>query len=163
MSQQSDEPSVAEEPRRAQPDKAEVASVLDEIGMLLELDGDNPFEARAYQNAARTLNNAEGDITELVGSGALAKMPGMGKTLVARITEFVTTGRLPLYDELLAKVPIGLARCTRIPGLGPKRIRQIYESLVSAHLKTCGPPPRPAQLPRFQALARKARKTSSRV
>ena len=129
MSQQSDEPSVAEEPRRAQPDKAEVAAVLDEIGTLLELDGENPFEARAYQNAARTLNNAEGDITELVGSGALAKMPGMGKTLVARITEFVTTGRLPLYDELLAKVPVGLRQMTRIPGLGPKRIRQIYESL----------------------------------
>ena len=129
MSQQSDEPSVAEEPRRAQPDKAEVAAVLEEIGTLLELDGENPFEARAYQNAARTLNNAEGDITELVGSGALAKMPGMGKTLVARITEFVTTGRLPLYDELLAKVPVGLRQMTRIPGLGPKRIRQIYESL----------------------------------
>ena len=75
------------------------------------------------------MNNAEGDITELVGSGALAKLPGMGKTLFGRITEFVTTGRLPLYDELLAKVPVGLRQMTRIPGLGPKRIRQIYESL----------------------------------
>lgn len=103
--------------------------MLDEIGTLLELDGGNSFEARAYQNAARTLNNAEGDITELVRSGALAKLPGMGKTLVARITELVTTGKLAIYDELLAKVPVGLRQMTRIPGLGPKRIRQIYESL----------------------------------
>jgi DNA polymerase (family X) len=129
MSQQSDAASASEAIRRAQPDKAEVASVLDEIGTLLELDGGNSFEARAYQNAARTLNNAEGDITELVRSGALAKLPGMGKTLVARITELVTTGKLAIYDELLAKVPVGLRQMTRIPGLGPKRIRQIYESL----------------------------------
>jgi DNA polymerase (family X) len=115
--------------RRAQPDKAEVAAVLDEIGTLLELDGGNPFETRAYQNAARALNNAEGDITEMVQSGALAKLPGMGKTLVARITEYVTTGKLALYDELLERVPLGLRQMTRIPGLGPKRIRQIYESL----------------------------------
>jgi DNA polymerase (family 10) len=117
------------EPRRAQPDKAEVAAVLDEIGTLLELDGGNPFEARAYQNAARALNNAEGEISELLSSGALAKLPGMGKTLVARINEFVTTGSLPFYDELLTRVPTGLRQMTRIPGLGPKRIRQIYEAL----------------------------------
>lgn len=137
MSQQSDEtPHETSEGtgapggiRRAQPDKAEVAAVLDEIGTLLELDGGNPFEARAYQNAARALNNAEGDITEMVQSGAVAKLPGMGKTLVARITEYVTTGKLALYDELLERVPVGLRQMTRIPGLGPKRIRQIYESL----------------------------------
>jgi DNA polymerase (family X) len=111
------------------PDKAEVASVLDEMGTLLELDGGNPFESRAYQNAARTLNNTEGDITELVQSGALAKLPGMGKTMVARITELVTTGKLAIYDELLERVPVGLRQMTRIPGLGPKRIRQIYEAL----------------------------------
>ena len=108
--------------------------MLDEIGTLLELDGGNSFEARAYQNAARTLNNAEGDITELVRSGALAKLPGMGKTLVARITELVTTGKLAIYDELLAKVPVGLRQMTRIPGLGPKRIRQLYESLGGSTL-----------------------------
>ncbi|HEY7339644.1 MAG TPA: DNA polymerase/3'-5' exonuclease PolX [Ktedonobacterales bacterium] len=137
MSHQSDETSnetsggtgVSGGIRRAQPDKAEVAAVLDEIGTLLELDGGNPFEARAYQNAARALNNAEGDITEMVQSGAVAKLPGMGKTLVARITEYVTTGKLALYDELLERVPVGLRQMTRIPGLGPKRIRQIYESL----------------------------------
>lgn len=157
MSQHSDESSTSsttQEPRRAQPDKAEVAAILDEVGTLLELDGGNPFEARAYQNAARTLNNAEGDINELVSSGALAKLPGMGKTLVARITELVTTGTLPLYDELLERVPVGLRQMTRIPGLGPKRIRQIYESLgVSTleDLKTAAEAGRIASLSGFGA------------
>lgn len=149
-----DEPVVSDEPRRAQPDKAEVAAALDEIGTLLELDGGNPFEARAYQNAARTLNNAEGDITEMVQSGALAKLPGMGKTLVARITEFVTTGTLPLYDELLTRVPVGLRQMTRIPGLGPKRIRQIYDALgvdTLEDLKTAAEVGKIAALPGFGA------------
>lgn len=144
----------ATEPRRAQPDKAEVAAVLDEIGTLLELDGGNPFEARAYQNAARALNNAEGDIGELLSSGALAKLPGMGKTLVARISEFVTTGDLPFYDELLTRVPVGLRQMTRIPGLGPKRIRQIYDALgVSTldELKAAAESGKIASLPGFGA------------
>ena len=142
------------EPRRAQPDKAEVAAVLDEIGTLLELDGGNPFEARAYQNAARTLNNTEGEIGELLASGALAKLPGMGRTMVARINEFVTTGNLPFYDELLTRVPVGLRQMTRIPGLGPKRIRQIYEALgVSTldELKAAAETGRIATLPGFGA------------
>lgn len=152
MSHHADETAMPEEPLRAQPDKAEVAAVLEEIGTLLELDGGNPFEARAYQNAARTLNSAEGDVTELVQSGALAKLPGMGKTLVARITELVTTGKLALYDELLERVPVGLRQMTRIPGLGPKRIRQIYESLgisTLADLRAAAEAGRIASLPGF--------------
>lgn len=147
MSQQS-----SEDIRREPPDKAGVAAILDEIGTLLELDGGNPFEARAYQNAARALNNAQGDIVDLVQSGALSKMQGMGKTLVARITELVTTGKMALYDELLERVPVGLRQMTRIPGLGPKRIRQIYEALgVSTldELKAAAEEGKIASLPGF--------------
>lgn len=154
MSQPSDESVSPEEPRRAPPDKAEVASVLEEIGTLLELAGGNPFESRAYENAARTLTSAEGDITELVQSGQLAKLPGMGKTLVARITEFVTTGKLAVYDELRERVPVGLRQMTRIPGLGPKRIRQIYETLgisTLADLRSAAEAGRIASLPGFGA------------
>jgi DNA polymerase (family 10) len=127
---------------------------LEEIGTLLELAGGNPFESRAYENAARTLTSAEGDITELVQSGQLAKLPGMGKTLVARITEFVTTGKLAVYDELRERVPVGLRQMTRIPGLGPKRIRQIYETLgisTLADLRSAAEEGRIASLPGFGA------------
>ena len=114
-------------------DKSQVAAILEDVGNLLELTGGNPFETRAYQNAARTVGALEGDIAELVRSGQLTKTPGLGKTLVARITELVTTGHMELYDQLQAAVPPGLREMLRIPGLGPKRVRQIYETL---HIET---------------------------
>jgi DNA polymerase (family 10) len=110
-------------------DKAQVASVLEDVGNLLELTGGNPFETRAYQNAARTVSSLEGDINEYVASGRISHVPGLGKTLVARITELVTTGHMELYDRLQAEVPPGLREMLRIPGLGPKRVRQIYQAL----------------------------------
>lgn len=110
-------------------DKAEVAEILEQVGNLLELDGVSPFEARAYHNAARTIGMLDGDLAEMVRDGAIARVPGLGKTLVARVTELVTTGHLALYDELLAKVPPGLRQMLRISGLGPKRVRQVYEAL----------------------------------
>jgi DNA polymerase (family 10) len=110
-------------------DKAQVAGILDEIGNLLELTGGNPFETRAYQNGARAIGALEGDLDELVRTGAIAQVPGLGKTLVARVTELVTTGHMALYDKLLEEVPPGLREMLRIPGLGPKRIRQIHEAL----------------------------------
>jgi DNA polymerase (family 10) len=110
-------------------DKGQVAAVLEDVGNLLELTGGNPFEARAYQNAARTLSGLEGDIEESVRTKAIERVPGLGKTLVARVTELVTTGHMAFYDELQAKVPPGLRQMLRIPGLGPKRVKQLYDSL----------------------------------
>ncbi len=110
-------------------DKAQVASILDEVGSLLELTGANPFETRAYQNAARAVGQLEGDIDVIVREGRLAGVPGIGKTLAARINELVTTGHMALYDKLLEDVPPGLREMLRIPGLGPKRIRQIHDAL----------------------------------
>jgi DNA polymerase (family 10) len=111
------------------PDKSEVAAIFEEISMLLELDGSNPFEARAYQNAARAIGAVEGDIGELVRSGSIAGVPGLGKTLVGRVTELVTSGHLKFYEDLRAKFPPGLRQMLRIPGLGPKRVRQISQAL----------------------------------
>lgn len=110
-------------------DKAQVASILEEVGNLLELSGGNPFETRAYQNGARIVGALEGDINDLVRSGQIAKVPGLGKTLVARITELVTTGHMELYEQLLTEIPPGLREMLRIPGLGPKRVRQIHDAL----------------------------------
>jgi DNA polymerase (family 10) len=110
-------------------DKAQVAAVLDDVGDMLELQGGNPFEVRAYHNAARVIGALEGDLDELVQTGGLASVPGIGKTLVTRITELVTTGQMPLHQELLAATPPGLRSMLRISGLGPKRVRQIHDTL----------------------------------
>ncbi len=110
-------------------DKEQVAALLVEVADLLELTGASPFEVRAYQNGARIIDALEGDIETLVTSGQIAHLPGVGKVLAARVTEFVTSGKLEFYEKLRAEVPPGLQEMLRIPGLGPKRVRVLYESL----------------------------------
>lgn len=110
-------------------DKAQVAATLDEMAQLMELDGSSSFEVRAYQNASRAIGGLEGDINDIVARGGLAGVPGLGKTIIGRVTELVTTGHMQQYDHLLARIPEGLRQMLRIPGLGPKRIRQINQTL----------------------------------
>jgi len=109
--------------------KQEVSEILDEIGTLLELKGENPFKSRAYANASRTIAALEMDLGEAVRSGALKEVKGIGPALFEKITELVTTGKLGYYEELKAAVPAGLLEMIRIPGLGPKRARLIHDQL----------------------------------
>jgi DNA polymerase (family X) len=111
-------------------DKNQIANLLEEIGSLLELkEGSNPFEVRAYQNAARTLNALEGDIAELDREGKLKGMPGIGPTILKRIEEAINTGHIALYDELVASTPQVKLEMLRLPGIGPKKINAIYNQL----------------------------------
>ena len=111
-------------------DKNQVASLLDEIGSLLELqEGSNPFEVRAYQNAARAVNSLDGDIEQLTREGKLKGVPGLGTTIIKRIEEVVETGHIALYDELVETTPPVKIEMMRIPGVGPKKINVIYNQL----------------------------------
>jgi DNA polymerase (family 10) len=109
--------------------KQEVSEILDEIGTLLELKGENPFKSRAYANASRTIAALEMDLGEAVRTGALKEVKGIGPALFEKISELVTTGKLAYYEELKAAVPAGLLEMIRIPGLGPKRARLIHDQL----------------------------------
>lgn len=111
-------------------DKNQVANLLDEIASLLELkEGSNPFEVRAYQNAARSVNSLDGDIEELTRQGKLKGVPGLGSTIIKRIEEVVETGHIALYDELVETTPPIKLEMMRIPGVGPKKINAIYNQL----------------------------------
>lgn len=110
-------------------DKSQVAAVLDEMAQLLELDGASTFEVRAYQNASRAIGGLEGDLGEIVARGGLVGVPSLGKSIIAKVTALVTTGHMRQYDELVARIPEGMRQMLRIPGLGPKRIRQINQAL----------------------------------
>jgi DNA polymerase (family 10) len=110
-------------------DKQEVAAVLDEIGTLLELQGENPFRCQAYYKAARALDQLESNLADVVAEGKLAEVPGIGETLKEKITSLVTTGQLAFYDELKAKTPPGLVTMLRLPGIGPKKIKALYDQL----------------------------------
>jgi len=111
-------------------DKNQVATVLDEVGTLLELKEDsNPFEVRADQNAARSVSALDGDIEELVREGKLKGVPGLGSTILKRVEELVATGHMALYDELVATTPPIKLEMMRIQGVGPKKINAIYNQL----------------------------------
>jgi DNA polymerase (family 10) len=115
-------------------DKTQVTELLEEIAVLLELKGENPFKARAYTNAARTLDAYEGDLAELVAGQRLATLSGIGDALQRKIAELVTTGRMEYYETLRASVPEGLLALMEVPALGPKKIRTLHEKLGVTNL-----------------------------
>lgn len=110
-------------------DKRAVADILEEIGTLLELKGENVFKTRAYQNGARLLLALDEDLATLVAEGRLTGIKGIGQALADKITELVTTGRLAYHEALKAEFPAGVMELLRIPGLGPKKARLLIEEL----------------------------------
>ena len=110
-------------------DNERVAAVLEEIGVLLELKGENPFKTRAYANVARAVETLAEPLAKLAAEERLGTIKGCGEALQQKITELVTTGRLAYYEELKASVPPGLLEILRIPGLGPKKVRALQDKL----------------------------------
>lgn len=110
-------------------DHKQVAAILNEIGLLLELNGEDSFKSRAYYNGSRTIEALTEDLEQLVEEGKLDTLPGVGKTLAANITELVTTGRMSYYEELKASIPAGVVELLKVPGLGPKKARVLYQEL----------------------------------
>jgi DNA polymerase (family X) len=110
-------------------DKDKVAEILSEIGILLELKGENPFKTRAYQNAARALETSAEPLAKLVAENRLTEIKGVGEAIQKKIAELVTTGKLPYYNELKASVPPGLVAMLEIPGVGPKKIKVLHDQL----------------------------------
>lgn len=110
-------------------DKQQVAAILGEIGTLLELQGESPFRCNAYHNGARAIEQLEEDLATVVREDRLAAVPGIGSTLREKITTLVTTGKLPFYEDLRKKTPPGLFDILRIQGLGPKRVKVLYDQL----------------------------------
>jgi DNA polymerase (family 10) len=106
-----------------------IAQILDEMGTMLEINGENPFRCRAYHTAAQALMNLPDELSEMIAGGRLAEVPGIGETMHAKIVQLATTGRLPSYDELRRRTPPGLVALLRIPGLGPKKIKALREEL----------------------------------
>ncbi|WP_038068557.1 MULTISPECIES: DNA polymerase/3'-5' exonuclease PolX [Thermoanaerobacterium] len=116
-------------------DKKTVVNILNEIGLLLELKGENPFKSRAYYNAARTIEVLDDDIEKLIKEDRLKDVKGIGDAINKKLTELVTTGRLEYYENLKASIPEGLIEMLKIPGLGPKKIKTLYDKL---DIKTVG-------------------------
>lgn len=111
-------------------DKAQVASMLEEIASLLALKTDSSvFEQRAYENAARAVTGLDGDLKQLVEQKKLKGTPGLGPTIIKRVEEAVQSGHIAFLDELRADTPAVKLEMMRIPGVGPKKINAMYDQL----------------------------------
>ncbi len=116
-------------------EKQGTAKILEEIGTLLELKGENPFKSRAYYNAARTVEMiGEEELEKLVREDKLKDVKGIGSAINEKIKELILTGRLSYYDELKASVPEGLLEMLKVPGLGPRKVKSLYEMLEITNL-----------------------------
>ncbi len=109
--------------------KSQVVSVLEQVAILLELEGANPFRVRAYQNGSRALASMEDDLLTVLQQGKLTDVKGIGKGISSLVTEAVLEGTWGGLENLYDRVPRGLIEIVGIPGLGPKRARVMYEEL----------------------------------
>ncbi len=110
-------------------DRNAIALVLEEIGSLLDLSGENKFKARAFSSAARAIEKSDRDPVELARTGGLEGLTGVGPVTAKVIRELIETGRSAYYDDLRARTPAGLKALLSVPGLGAKKAKQLYDSL----------------------------------
>jgi DNA polymerase (family X) len=108
----------------------DIAEIFERIADILELKGENAFRIRAYRNAARTVSGLSQSIADMVETHKnLSELPGIGNDLARKIEEYVTTGKMRFFEELKDSIPSELSYLMDISGLGPGRVRQIYEKL----------------------------------
>jgi DNA polymerase (family 10) len=112
----------------------EVCKILQQIGELLELKGDNPFKYRAYFNAVEIIKSLDVSLKELIEQGKLSSIKGIGKALTQKITELVETGKLEYYEKLKNSVPPGLFDIASLPGFDRKKTGLLYLKLGVSNL-----------------------------
>jgi len=110
-------------------DKKEIVSILNEVCVLLELKGENFFKIRAYQMAARALEVTDIAIDSGTSVEELQKINGIGESIANQISTLIRTGDLKLYSDLKSAIPPGLLDMLKIPKLGSKKVRYLYDSL----------------------------------
>ena len=115
----------------------EIANIFYEIADFLEMEGVQ-FKPYAYQKAAITLETLEGDVEEIYKRGgfkALKEIPGVGESIAEKIEEYLKTGKIKYWEELKKKTPVNIEELTAVEGLGPKRVKVLYQKLGIRNLK----------------------------
>ncbi|WP_217693510.1 nucleotidyltransferase domain-containing protein [Rhodovulum sp. ES.010] len=114
---------------------SEVAAIFDHVADFLEIRGANRFRVRAYRNAATTVRDQSRRVADMVEAGEdLSALPDIGEDLAGKIAQIARTGHLSLLDELSDTMPEAVVQATRIPGIGPKRARALFEALDLASI-----------------------------
>lgn len=107
----------------------EIAQILDEIAILLEIKGENKYKIAAYQEAARRIENLPEDIEKLFREGKLYHIKGIGESIGQKIKEYLTTGKVSYLEELRKEIPPEILELLKIPGIGPKLAYRLYTEL----------------------------------
>jgi len=110
-------------------DNMDVAALLEDLAVLLELKGENPFKTRAYTNGARVIENLTTPIKDLVHEERLGELKGFGDALQSKVSELVRTGSMQYYEDLKQSIPKGWLEMLHLPGLGPKKVRLLHQEL----------------------------------
>ena len=113
-----------------------IASILKDTASLIVLTGGNPFRARAFESAARTLERMEEPAEAMLADGTLTQVKGIGDGLAAQILELTERGSFGLRDELLETIPPGLHDVLRVKGLGAKKVRRLWQELDVTSLES---------------------------
>ena len=139
----------------------DIAVIFEEMADLLEVEEANPFRVRAYRNAARTVRALGRELGDMLAEGRdLTELSGIGKDLAAKIEEILATGHAKALDKLHKEVPAGLEALLRLPGLGPKRVKALYQDL---HIKSVKQLENAARRGRLRELPGFGVKTEQRV
>ena len=105
-----------------------IPALLEQIGNLLDMKGENPFKVRAYHNAARVLSEVE-DLDAVIQAGQLREIKGIGDAIATKLEEYIKTGKMTYYEELTKEIPLSLLELLQIPNLGPRKIKVLYDTL----------------------------------
>ena len=107
----------------------EVAELFEKVANMLAIRGDSIHRILAYRRAAESISELGRDINQVYAAGELTNLPGIGQTLADKIEEMLTTGKLEFFERLAQEIPPSLVDLLRVEGLGPKRVKQIYDEL----------------------------------
>jgi DNA polymerase (family X) len=114
---------------------AEIAAALEELGILYELDGAVKYRVLAYSAAAKAIRESPVSVSELAAQGRATEIPGVGKTLAEKIDALIETGEIPAAAKLKARFPPTLIEVTRVPGVGAKTAKRLFDELGVASLE----------------------------
>lgn len=140
---------------------AEIAKMFDQTAELLEIEGANPFRVRAYRKAARTIEGLPKSVANLLAAGEdLSELPGIGKDLAGKIADIVSSGRSEVLQQLKRRLPGELGDIAAVPGLGPKRVKHLYDRL---HIRTLEDLRRAARAGRIRELKGFGEKSEEKI
>ncbi|MGD2094194.1 MAG: DNA polymerase/3'-5' exonuclease PolX [Phycisphaerales bacterium] len=108
---------------------AVLSGLFNEMADIMEILGEDRFRINSYRKVGRVIGDMPTDIEVLLEKGELAKIPGIGKSSLAKIEEFIKTGTVAAHHDLLKKIPPTLLELLRVPGMGPKGVKAVYEQL----------------------------------